>query len=238
MKLFVGIAVGAVCALTHVSAAPVTWVDWTSGTAGANSTAGGSLTVNGTTVNVSYSGQIAFVQTNGGVNYWNPSVPYMSSLVNNAPPTSDIIANSTASVKTLTFSQPVDNLFFAVVSLNGNGYRFSQDFDIVSTGCGYFGCGGLTKVASGGTYDLNSTGGEPHGVIRFTGAVSTITWTSLTNEYWNGFTLGTYGLAQQEPVPGQDPGPTPVPEPSSVALAETALLGMTGAYRLKRRSRS
>jgi PEP-CTERM motif len=238
MKLFLGIAVGALCALTQVSAAPVTWVDWTSGTTGNNATATGALTVDGTTVNVAYSGQIAFIQTSGGINYWNPSTPYISALVDNAPSTTDIIANSTASVKTLTFSQPVDNLFFAVVSLNGNGYRFSQDFDIVSTGCGYWGCGGLTKLVSGGSYDLNSTGGEPHGVIRFVGAVSSITWTSLTNEYWNGFTVGTYGLAQEDPGPGPGPGPSPVPEPSSMAMGGMALLGMTGLYRLRRRSRS
>lgn len=238
MKLILGIAAGALCALAQLSAAPVTWVDWTSGTTGNNATATGNLTVDGTNVTVNYSGQIAFIQTSGGTNYWNPSTPYISGLVDNAPSTTDIIANSTASVKTLTFSQPVDNLFFAVVSLNGNGYRFSQDFDIVSTGCGYWGCGGLTKVVSGGTYDLNSTGGEPHGVIRFSGAVSSITWTSLTNEFWNGFTVGTYGLAQQQPGPGPDPGPAAVPEPSSIALAGLALVGMGGTYRLRRRSRS
>ena len=71
------------------------------------------------------------------------------------------------------------NLLFAVVSLNGNGYRFNRDFDIVSTGCGYWGCGGLQKVdLGGGMFQVDSTGGEPHGVIRFTGAVSSITWTS------------------------------------------------------------
>src|SRR3954452_6772573 len=237
MKLRFGIVFSAVCALNQVSAAPVTWVDWTSGTTGNNATAAGTFTASGQTVNVSYSGQIAFIQTSGGTNYWNPSTPYISGLVDNAPPTTDIIANSTASVKTLTFSQPVDNLFFAVVSLNGNGYRFSQNFDIVSTGCGYWGCGGLEKVVTGGTYDLNSTGGEPHGVIRFVGAVSSITWTSLTNEFWNGFTVGTYGIAQGQPGPGPEPAPSPVPEPSSLAMAGVALLG-TGVYRLRRRARS
>lgn len=182
---------------------PVVWVDWTSGTAGENGVAEGTLTIGAEVVDVDYAGEIAFIQTSGGTNYWSPSTPYESAVVDNAPPASDIIALSTASSKTLTFSRAIDNLFFAVVSLNGNGYKFNEDFEIVSSGCGFWGCGGFTKVDNGdGTFSLNSTGGEPHGVIRFTGAVTDITWTSLTNEFWNGFTVGTYGLADGVPEPG------------------------------------
>jgi hypothetical protein len=49
--------------------------------------------------------------------------------VDNAPPTPDIIALSLTGPKTLTFSQPIDNLLFAILSLNGNGYQFDNDFD-------------------------------------------------------------------------------------------------------------
>lgn len=205
------------------AAAPVFWVDWTSATSGVNGSATGVLHIGAKTVDVTYTGQIAFAQTNGGgANYWNPSTPYISPAVDNAPTGTDIIANSTASVKTLTFSEPVDNLFFALVSLNGNGYQFDSDFDVVSSGCGYWGCGGLTKVTVPGGYQVNSTGGEPHGVIRFKDAISSITWTSLTNEYWNGFTVGTYGLAD----------PSEVPEPATIGtvLFGIALIGF-GARR-------
>lgn len=173
---------------------PVSWVNWTSGTAGANGHATGVLEFGGTTVDVDYSGEIAFIQTSGGTNYWNPSGSYISEWCGNAPPASDIIALSSASAKTLTFSEAISGLLFAVVSLNGNGYRFDRDFDILSYGCGYWGCGTLTKQDMGdGTFRLNGSG-EPHGVIRFKGAATSITWTSLTNEYWNGFTVGTYGV--------------------------------------------
>lgn len=197
------LALAALLVGAGAQAAPVNWADWTSGVSGANGSAVGSFDTGATgVVDITYSGEVAFIQTGSGGNYFDPSSPYVSAAVDNAPTPSEMIALSLATSKTLTFSTAVDNLFFAVVSLNGNGYRFNSDFEIVSTGCGYWGCGTLTKVdLGGGQFELDGTG-EPHGVIRFTGAVSNITWTSLTNEYWNGFTVGTYGIAAAVPEPG------------------------------------
>lgn len=208
------------------AAAPVIWVDWTSGTSG--SATGvidlGPAGPDASDIGVSYNGEIQFIQTAGGTNYWtgNPS-PYVSTAVDNAPSTPDIIALSQASQKTLTFSRPVNNLFFAVVSLNGNGYRFNEDFTIESFAEGYWGNGTLTRQDLGnGTFQLNGSG-EPHGVIRFNRAVSSITWTSLTDENWNGFTVGTYGEAIVAPIP--------VPAALPLFAAGLGLLG----WKLRRR---
>jgi hypothetical protein len=229
-----------------LSAAPVTWVDWISGTTGANGSATGVLDLGGTLVDVNYNGEIAFIQTAGGTNYWTePNAalrPYTATAgqptgVDNAPPTPDIIALSQTGSKTLTFSEPIDNLFFAIVSLNGNGYQFDNDFDVVSWGQGFWGCGALDRVeVAGPAYQANAggvCGTEPHGIIRFTGAVSSITWTSLTNEFWNGFTVGTYGLALPDPPPVN--GEIPEPSTWTLALAGAAALAI---YRRRTSQRS
>ncbi|MBP6777717.1 MAG: PEP-CTERM sorting domain-containing protein [Piscinibacter sp.] len=223
MKLSNFLAIAALSALSAPAvAAPVVWVDWTSGSPGPAGSASGVVDLGApgadpSDIAVSYSGEIAFIQTAGGTNYWTGD-SYVSPAVDNKPGTPDIIALSSATSKTLTFSAPVDNLFFAVVSLNGNGYAFDEDFEILSYGCGYWGCGTLSKNVVGSDYQLIGSG-EPHGVIRFNRPVTSITWTSLTNENWNGFTVGTYGAAP------------PVPEPATTALMALGLLGIAAVSR-------
>jgi hypothetical protein len=214
--------VASVCGAAQ--AAPVVWADWTSGVSGSTGSAKGFFDLD-TDITIDYTGESAFIQTNGGAYYYT-GVGYVSPAVDNGPSTTDIIALSRATPKTLSFSAPIDNLFFAVVSLNGNGYEFDEDFTIESFACGYWGCGTLTRQDMGnGKYRLIGSG-EPHGVIRFKRAVSSITWTSLTNEYWNGFTVGTYGAAP------------PIPEPSTYALLALGLGGVVFAARRRKQQQA
>ncbi len=222
-------------------AVPINWTDWTSTSNTNGFTATGTITSGSSTVGVTYNNPqgVAFAQINGGTDYWqnnrsgrNPATsPYTSSFVDNIPTGTDIIALRYAGTQTLTFSEAIANPVFSYVSLNGNGYAFDQDFEILSFGnpsdgndCGYWGCGTSYKNVvdlGGGVFEYQLLGtGEPHGTLRFTGAFDSVSWRSLSNENWNGFTVGVQGTATQVFNP-----PT-VPEPGTAALLAIGLTGM------------
>ena len=197
-------------------AAPVFWTDWTGGDldAGTGFQAQGTITTGSASVTVTYTNPqgIGFYQPSGGAYYYSNGTdgpggtsPFTSALVDNRPPTTDIIALQFRGTQTLAFSQAIANPVFAYVSLNGNGYAFDRDFDILSVGgvdgnaCGFWGCGTSNKNIvdlGGGVFEYQLLGtGEPHGTLRFTGTFNTVSWRSLSNEFWNGFTVGVQDTA-------------------------------------------
>ena len=237
------VAASLALASSVAAAAPIFWTDWTSSSGAGGFTAQGAITTGSASIAVTYNNRlgVGFYDTGGGTDYWTggsgSTSPYTSAAVDNRPTGSDIIALRWAGSQTLHFSQAIANPVFAFVSLNGNGYAFDQDFDLLSlagvdgNACGYWGCGGATKVVvdlGGGNFEyrLNSNnvgGSEPHGALQFMGAFDTLTWRSTSNEYWNGFTVGVQGSADE----------VFVPEPGSIALLGFGLL-LLGAARQRR----
>jgi hypothetical protein len=253
-------AVSAMLLASSAAAVPFYWTDWQGSDqdAGAGFRGQGTITTPTSTVTVTYSNPqgVGFYQSSGGTDYYTggsgATSPYTSSLVDNRPTGSDIIGLAFRGSQRLEFSEAIANPVFAFVSLNGNGYAFDQDFELLSLGgvdgnaCGFWGCGGAEKVVveiSPGVfqYQLNSNnvgGSEPHGTIRFLGTFQTLNWQSASNEFWNGFTVGVEGTAvdvcaTNPTLPGCNPPPVPLPAPLSLLL-----LGVVGLGLVRRASRS
>lgn len=209
----------------------VYWVDWqtaslVSQAEGRNAVYNvqGTISLPNKTIDVTYNGQLTGMQLTGGTDFYvtknGGSVTstegigvYTGAAVANGPTNNDILQFDHAdSARTLTFSEPVDNLFFAIVSMNDNGYLFDQDFAVVSSAdsssdSGYWGWSdGYSKTSTGdGRYGISTAGISPnefHGVLAIENAVQSLTWTGQADEAWNGFTIATYGVAQTATVSG------------------------------------
>lgn len=230
----------------------VYWVDWTNITP-TNSGVTDEVTIDGTitlpdrTIGVTYTGQIypvqTFVSPSNTIQYWdsfngsqwlaNGDGVYTSDEVANGPGATNLDFIALGLVDTprnLSFSEPVANLFFAVASMNNNGYLFDQPFTVVSSADGPNDRGewghtaGITLSENNGQYGISTAGFSPnefHGVLAINNAVDSLTWVSQTKEFWQGFTVGTYGVATSATISGNvinndDQGGNPPVEVSDV----------------------
>ena len=202
---------GAVLLATTSMAQAVT-VQWASLTAQPNAS-----TVTGTVagVGLTFTGAVNFSQlNNSGTDYWVDN-GYTQGVVNR-PTGTDLITLNAGGTKQFTFAAPIKDVYIAFTSWNGNSPTFSAPFTVVSQGCGYWGCGSFNpNMASDGFY----TSAEVHGVLKFAGTFTSITFTD-TDENWHGLTIGTTGA---------------VPEPTSWAML-IAGFGLTGAVLRRRRA--
>lgn len=250
MNRFLAIVVSTfVVVALPANAGVVNWIDWQSSTTDSNGfTATGVITSGSETIDVTYHNPlgVGFFQdgvSGNQIDYYTASganSPYESTGpngVDNRPPAAEMIALSYAGSQTLTFSKTVQNVYLSFVSLNSNGWQFDQDFELLSyTGAdldgagtdnaGYWGTGSVTRIDNGdGTYSLNNlTSGEPHGTLLLIDKFDTLSWDSLTNEFWNGFTVGVQGTDDQVPD---------VPLPAAGFLLAGGLVVLGGVRRRK-----
>ena len=206
---------------TNVWADNVAWTDWTAFTAG-NLTGTASGVINtGSTINVSYTGQVgsnSVVNNVGGNTSWLPASTFSGGSVSNGPsPNRDNITltgGTGTGLNTITFSSPVIDPVMAIWSLGAGGapasfvFSAAEPFTIQSGGPSVeFGGSSITQAGN------VVNGIEGNGTIRFIGTFSQISWTNPQFEFYYAFTVGAVG--------GTTP---PIPEPSTYVTLITGLL--------------
>ena len=227
-----GVLLGATA--TPAAAQAVYWADWTQRTfsnATTPGTASGLINVNGTTVNVSYTGEVnSATQVSGGTNYWTSQrQSYLGGVLTDAAPiSSDVIGfdGGRGFTSTLAFSSVIENPIFSFVSVGRSGIpvtlTFDTPFEIVAQGPGFFGTGTLVKNGN------SITGVEGNGTIRFLGTYSQVSWTSGQNgEFFGGLTMGIQGIGGPQST---------VPEPATVGLVGLGLVGVAAGARRRMRA--
>ena len=155
---------------TTAHAATIDWTNWTSST---DSTVSGHIA----SVGVTFTGPTYFNQLNElatNTNYWAGYSAYNQGV--NGPTSTDYIALLSGGTKTITFSQPVTDVF-------------------VSQGQGYWGTG--TFQPSSDNKSFTGIGNQPNGALEFQGTFNTLTFTDLS-ESWHGLTVG---IASAVPEP-------------------------------------
>lgn len=211
-------------AVTMVATAPKlpaqTWTTWTSDPAG---------TFNGTLFGspVTFFGNFIGGQlSNGsGTDYYSPQGAYTQNGLT-APDAGNnfgFIQFNSPVTGTIHFASPVTGLYMALISVGAPGlpvtYHFDDSFSVLSndnTSCAFWGCG--TYSTSGNSL----TGTEFSGTIKFDGTVSDLSFTTDPSEFWHGITVGA-----DAPV-------TTTPEPGTVVLMATGLVGLVGVRRRRR----
>jgi hypothetical protein len=164
------------------AAAVVDWGNWTFGTRDFPSSASvGVFPLSA--ASFSYTGSALILQTGSGTDYWSPSTAFVSPQVSNPPPAAHMagVVDSAGS-HALSLGVPTSGLVMAVVGLGtastATDWVFNTPFTVLSSGPGFFGGPGTLAQLPGNVL----RGFEGTGVIMFTGAVTSVSWTIVNGE--------------------------------------------------------
>ena len=128
-------------------------------------------------------------------------------------------------VETFVFSTPVTGLFLDEYSEGGGStttsYAFSSAYTILSCGPNQPYGGGCFSPGGVGSTGTVLSGDEANGTLQFASPISTLTVTITNGENYNGFDLGI----------ASSPVVSSTPEPGSLVLFGTGLVGLAGAVR-------